>query len=114
MDTFLKGKSFEVELTLKYADTETVIDLGAVTDIEILLRHKSSKTTLVERKYSDGEITLTDAVNGKCSLYVNGSDTSSAEEGYYEYVATIVDDNSYFDDSTADFGAFGDAFILQD
>ena len=112
MNKVVRGKSVEVQFTLKYKDTGTAIDLTSVTEITVLVRDKIKLDTLFEKTKTAGEIRVVTAVSGICSMYVNGVDTEDALRGEYEYIATIDTPNEYFDDSDADFAGYGDIFEL--
>ena len=112
METVLKNKSFDFEVTLQYKDTLTAIDLDDVTDITILIRHQKTRETLIERKLSDDEVEIITANSGICAVHINGADTANARSGAYEYVATVDVANTDFDNDDADHAGFGNAFIL--
>lgn len=113
MEKFLRGKSFQIQFTLKYKDTLTAIDLDDVTDITVVIKQHKNQTTYFTKKYSTGGVTIDTADSGICSVYIDGTDTTNLEKGQYDYIVTIDVANANFSGSSADFAGYDGCFILE-
>ncbi len=58
METFLKNKTFEVELTLNYLDTGLPIDLTLVDEITVIIKKTNGGPILVTKKLSLDEVAI--------------------------------------------------------
>ena len=114
METILRGKSYEQGFILTYKDTVVAIDLDALSEITIEIKHNKLKTVLLTRTLTGGTVTKVTAASGNCSIFINPTDTTSADLGQYDYVITILYTDTHFDGDTADPAGFGECFILQD
>jgi hypothetical protein len=113
MDKFLRNKSFEIQFTLTYKDTGLAIDLDGLTEITVEIKNHKTQNALVTKTLTDGGVAKITAASGICSVYINGADTVNADKGQYDYVVTVELANANFDDSTADFAGYSNAFVLE-
>ena len=112
METIIKNKSYEQGFILLYKDTGLPINLSSLDEITVEIVHNKTKETLLTRTLTAETVKIITAASGNCSIFINPSDTISADRGQYDYIITILYTDTNFDDNTADPAQTGECFVL--
>jgi hypothetical protein len=112
METFLKNKTFEVELTLTYLDNGLPIDLDLLSEITVIIKKTNGGPVLITKKYTLAGVVKKTPASGICSVYINKLDTVNAETGLYDYIVSVEAANANFTGSLSDFAGYGRCFKL--
>jgi hypothetical protein len=113
METYLKNKTFEVELTLNYLDTGLPIDLDLLDDITVVISKTNGGPVLIIKKLTLAGVVKKTPASGICSVYINKLDTVNAESGLYDYTVSVEATNANFTGSLSDFAGYGHCFKLE-
>lgn len=113
METFLRNKTFEVQLTLLYSDDESAINLDLLTEIEVEIKNAITNRVLVTKKLTTAGVVKITAASGICSVYINKLDTVEAEKGAYIYSVSVQGVNASYTGSVSYFAGFGNCFVLE-
>lgn len=86
-----KGDSRQITVTVK-DQNGTVINLTGAT-IRWVLLNPARATLLYKDNTPSKGITITDAVNGLCSIKIDTKDTQNLSAGSYSHEARVIDSN---------------------
>ncbi len=84
------GDESPLAFTVTDEATGAAVDLSAVTEITWALAADAESAALVTKTKTGGDITVTDAVNGKFEVALDSADTDGLN-GRYWHEAVIVD-----------------------
>ena len=112
MDTYIRGESIGLKITLTLP-SGTVIDLTTLQTISISVYHSRLGTSLKTGTYAGGEITyFTDGSDGILEFFIEDGLTALANPGAYDYLITVTETDTDFDDNTDTGKQTGTAFYL--
>lgn len=88
-DPVIRGDDETVEITVLKTDGTAKSITGASIEWEMYERY--TRTSVVSKSTTDGDITITDGANGVFEIAIDGSDTQSLDGGRYKHEAEVTD-----------------------
>jgi hypothetical protein len=87
---FTAGDDIVLPVSVYQADGSTPLSIVGAT-VNWGLAKKVTTEALVSKNTANNGITVTDAANGKCNIYVTHTDTANIKGGSYYHEVEIVD-----------------------